>query len=145
MPINGLSVGRDFTFGFYDQNTGNLLQMGDIQSLKVTQQVANIKSMPYDGPPKYGHVPDGWKGTFTIVRTGSQLEDLQLALNAAFENGTPIKAGYISETVNNPDGTVSRYQYTGVDFHMTDVGDVARDKTVVQTVEFMASTKVQLA
>lgn len=145
MPVNGMNVGRDYAFGLYDQNTGAVINLGDVQSVKITAVYHDIKSSPYNSTPKFGHVPDGFKGTITIVRTGAQLETLQLQLNAAFNAGTSMLAGFLNETVTNADGSVSRFQYTGVDFKIVEIADVSREKVVQQTVEFLASDKVPIA
>jgi hypothetical protein len=54
-------------------------------------------------------------------------------------------SGYLNETVNNADGSVSRYQYTGFVFWVGDIGDVSRDQNVKMSAEGMASQKVQIA
>lgn len=145
MPVNGMNIGRDYSIGLYDATTGQLVDLGDVQDFTSTKQVHQIASRPYNGDPRFGHIPDGYKGSFSITRTGSTLESLQLQLDAAFKAGTVMKPGYISETVQNPDGTVSRFQYTGVDFVMERIADVSREKVVTQTVGWMASGKVQIA
>jgi hypothetical protein len=43
--------------------------------------------MPYNAPPKFGYVPDGYSGHFTITRTGSQMEQLQIILANNFNSG----------------------------------------------------------
>lgn len=145
MPVNNMNVGRDFSFGLYDSNTGALVPLGDVQTVKVTAVYHDIKSAPYNSVPRFGHVPDGYKGTMTIVRTGSELEELQLLLNQRFNNGNVMSPGYLNETVTNTDGSVVRYQYTGVDFKIVELSDVSREKVVTQSLEFMAADKVRLS
>lgn len=145
MATNAGNTGKDYSFGYYDGSTGSIIDLGDVQNVKVTAPKHTLKNMPYNGPPKYDYVGDGYSLSFTITRTGSQLEDLMVTRDANFNAGLPSRAGYLSESINNADGTVSRYQYTGFVFWMNDHGDVARDKTVTQTCEGMASTKVKIA
>jgi len=54
-------------------------------------------------------VPDGFKIDFTITRNVSTLEDLMVTFANNFQNGTLIRPGYLNESVNNWDGTISRY------------------------------------
>lgn len=145
MPVNGMNVGKDYSFGLYDANTGEVIDFGDIQNVKITAIYHDIKSAPYNDVPKYGHIPDGYKGSMTITRTRAALEELQLKLNEKFNNGEVMKPGYLNETVVNTDGSVSRFQYTGVDFKIEEIADVSREKIVPQTMTFMASNKVQIA
>ena len=45
----------------------------------------------------------------------------------------------------NPDGSISRYQYTGFVVFLTDHGSISREKTVTLKLEGMASDKIQIA
>ena len=145
MPTNAGNVGVDYSFGYYDQNTASLVNLGDVQDVKITAQKHDIKNAPYNAPPKYDYVPDGYKVTFTITRTGSALEDLAVTREANFNQGKGNKAGYLSESINNTDGTVSRYQYTGFVFFLTDHGNISREKTVMIAGEGWASQKNKIA
>ena len=145
MPVNNMTVGRDYDFGLYDGITRQIINLGDVQSFRVTSAKHNIKSSPYNGDPKFGYIPDGYTGSFSIVRTNQQLEELALTLNETFNSGGSVKSGYLNETVRNPDGSVSRYQYTGCVFWLTDVADGSREKNITQTCEFMASNKKRIA
>ena len=145
MPVNGMTVGRDYSFGYYDANTGSIIDLGDVQNVTVTANKHDISSRPYNGPPKFGYIPDGYKITGTITRTSSKLEDFMLTLNNNFDAGAAIKSGYFSETITNPDGSTSRYQYTGCVFFVTDLGEVSREKTITMKFEGMASQKSAIA
>jgi hypothetical protein len=145
MPVNNMSVGRDYDLVFVDSNTGAPLDLGDVQSFRVSAVKHDIKSMPYNAPPRFGYIPDGYRFSFTITRVGPDLENFQLRQTAQFEAGQHVTSGYLNETVRNPDGTVSRYQYTGFVFWTGDIGDVSRDANVKLSAEGMASQKVQLA
>ncbi|MCJ2084603.1 hypothetical protein MKK88_01150 [Methylobacterium sp. E-005] len=145
MPVNNMNVGKDYSLVFYDSNSGQVLDLGDVQSFRISAVKHDIKSMPYNGPPRFGYIPDGYRFSFTITRVGSALENFQLAQTAAFEAGQHVTSGYLNETVYNPDGTTSRYQYTGFVFWVGDIGDVSRDQNVKLSAEGMASQKVQLA
>lgn len=145
MPVNGMNVGSDFTISYYNATSGALIELGDVQNVKIQALKHDIKSMPYNNAPRYGYVPDGYKIDFSIVRTGSVLEDLMVTFEQQFQLGAVLNGGYLNETVNNPDGTVSRYQYQNFVVFLTDHGDISRDKTVTLTLEGMASKKVKIA
>lgn len=145
MPVNSMSVGRDYSLVFYDSNTGQVLDLGDVQSVRISAVKHDLKSMPYNAPPRFGYIPDGYRFSFTITRVGPDLENFQLAQTARFEAGQHVTSGYLNETVSNPDSSVSRYQYTGFVFWVGDIGDISRDQNVKISAEGMASQKVQLA
>ena len=145
MAVNGMNVGSDYSFGLYDSNTGAVLDLGDVQSIDVKAGKHDIVSRPYNKAPKYGYIPDGYSGSLTLMRTGSAFEDLQITLAGQINNGVTVKPGYLNQITTNPDGTVSKYQYTGVVFFLTDIGNISREKSVSQSMTFMASDKIKLA
>lgn len=145
MPVNGQSVGKDYTLVYYDPNTGAIVNFGDVQNVKISAQKHDIVSRPYNSTPKFGFIPDGYKLTFTVVRTGPQLENWALAANAAFEAGSPVIAGYLNETINESDGSVSRYQYTGLVVYLTEVAEITREANIKMSCEAYASDKVVLS
>lgn len=143
MAVNQINVGIDYTFGFFEANTGQIINFGDIQSFQETAVKHDVSSHPYNGLPRFGFVPAGHKGSFKIKRTGPQLEDLQIQLKNIFYAGANVKAGYINKWINNPDGTQSRYQYTVAVFWMNEVSSGSREKEIDQTVEWLASDCVK--
>jgi hypothetical protein len=145
MPVNGMNVGSDYTLLYYDGTSGALINLGDVQNVKIVALKHDIASKPYNDDPRYGYVPDGFKIDFSITRTGSVLEDLMVAFSQNFNAGSVQKPGYLNQTTVNPDGTVSRYQYTNFVIFLTDHGDIAREKVVTLTLEGMASRKNKIA
>ena len=140
-----MNTGTDYTFGYYDGSTGVIVDLGDVQDVKITANKHDIKSAPYNAPPRYGYVPDGFTIDFTITRTGSALEDAAVVFEANFNHGKVIKPGFLNQTTTNPDGTVSRYQYTNFVFFLPDHGDISREKVVQQKGHGQASQKVRIA
>jgi len=72
------------------------------------------------------------------------MEGLMVINEANFNNGQIMSPGYLNETITNPDGTLSRYQYQNFVVFMTDIGDISRERVVSQRMEGMASVKVVL-
>lgn len=145
MPQNGLSIGIDYQFGLYDGTTGAPISIGDIQNVKVTKHVSSVSSKPYNGPPRFAHIPDGYSGTFAVVRTSALLETLELTRDANIYAGKVVPASYITKIITNPDGTVTKSQFTNVDWYLTEEADVSKDKTATQTVQWHASNEVPIA
>lgn len=145
MPSNGMNTGTDYSISYYEGNSGALVPITDVQTAKITALKHEIKSQPFNGPPRYAFVPDGYKIDFTIVRTGSVLEDLAVLNEANFNNGQIMSPGVFQQTTTNPDGSISRFQYTNFVVWLDEHGDVARDKTTTQTLTGYASTKTPIA
>jgi hypothetical protein len=145
MPVNGMNVGSDYSISYYDTMSGALVDLGDVQNVKITAQKHDIKNMPYNRPPSFGYVPDGYKIDFTITRTGSVLEDIMVQFAQRFQAGQVNPSGYLNQTINNPDGSVRRYQYTKFVVFLTNHGEISREKVVSLSLEGMASEKVIIA
>ena len=145
MPVNGMNTGVDYSLMFFDGTSGSIVDLGDVQDVRITAMKHDIKSMPYNDVPRYGYVPDGYKIEFTITRTGSVIEDFMVAAARSFNQGNVQKPGFLNQSVTNPDGSVRRYQYTQVVIFLTDHGSISRDKTVTLKLEGFASDKRQIA
>jgi hypothetical protein len=145
MPVNGMNVGVDYTISFYDGASGTLINLGDVQNVKIIALKHDIKSSPFNQVPRYGYVPDGFKIDFTITRTGSVLEDYMVTFSQNFNQGNVLAPGFLNETITNPNGSISAYQYTNFVIFLTDHGDISREKQVTLALEGMASDKVPIA
>jgi hypothetical protein len=145
MPVNGMNTGVDYALFYVDGTTGALVDLGDIQNVKITAQKHDLKNMPYNDDPSYGYVDDGFKIDFTITRKSSALEDFMVQASANFRAGSVMKPGYLQQTITNPDGSISRYQYQKMVIYLTDHGNIQRDAPVTLTLEGWASRKVPIA
>src|SRR5581483_2231262 len=145
MPVNRINIGFDYSFGYYEANTGQIIDFGDIQSFKEDMLKHDVASHPYNGLPRFGYVPAGHRGTFTIKRVGSQLDSLAIQLKNIFYAGANVQAGYISRVTNNGDGTISQWQYTLAVFWLNQVSSGSREREIDQEVEWMASDLIQLS
>lgn len=145
MPVNGMTVGMDYTLSYFDANTNAIINLGDVQSVDIKSLKHLIKSMPFNAPPKYGYIPDGYQINFTITRAISTLEDLMATFEANFNADKIYKPGYLNETIQNADGTISRYQYTNCVIYLDDHGVVSRERTVTLRLEAYASSKIKIA
>ncbi len=140
-----MNTGQDYSIMFYDGASGTIVDLGDIQNVRKQALKHDIKSAPYNKLPRYGYVPDGYRFQFTITRTGPALEDFMVQAEANFNQGKVQKPGFLNETITNPDGSVSRYQYTQFVIFLDDHGDISRDKPVTLKLEGMASSRVAIA
>lgn len=145
MSVNGMNVGADYSISYFDATSSALIDLGDVQSVSISAQKHDIKSSPYNKVPRFGYIPDGFKIDFTITRTGSVLEDLMVTLGTNFNNGNVLQPGVLNQSINNPDGTTSRYQYTKFVVFLTDHGDISREKVVTLKLTGMASDKIKIA
>jgi hypothetical protein len=140
-----MNVGVDYNITYFESGAGTLIDLGDVQNVKIIANKHDISSKPYNQVPRFGYVPDGFKIDFTITRTGSILEDLMVTFSANFNAGNILTPGFLNQSIINPNGVVRRYQYTNLVVFLTDHGDISREKVVSLKLEAMASDKVQIA
>lgn len=146
MAVNGMNVGTDYTLSYFDGDTQQIVDLGDVQVIDIKAQKHDIVSRPYNNVPRYGYVPDGFRIEFTITRQASVMEDLMVTFSKNFNTfGTVVSPGYLNQSTTNTDGSISRYQYNNVVIFLTDHGSISREKIVTLKLEAMASDKVQLA
>ncbi len=145
MPGNAGNIGADYSITYYDSDSGALIELGDVQDIKITALKHDIKSAKYNDYPLYDYIDDGFKIDFTIIRNTPTLEDLMVRNSANLNAGRVRGAGYLNESIVNADGSTSRYQYTKFVFFLTDHGDISREKVVTIKGEGMASAKIPIA
>src|SRR6185437_8070480 len=145
MPSNAGTIGVDYSVSFFDGVTGQLQDLGDVQSFQMTALKHDLKNMPYNGDPVYDYISDGHRCTFTITRTNSNWDSFQVTREANIRNGIKNTAGVLNKSIINADGTVSRFQYQNFVFWVEDLGDVSREKLVQVKASGYASRMVQIA
>ena len=143
MPTNGMNTGVDYALFYVDSDAG-IVNLGDVQDVDIKAGHHLLKNTPYNDDPSFAYVEDGYAINFQITRTGSALEDFMVAAAAKFRAGSIVKSGYLQQTIANPDGSISRYQYQNMVIFLTDHGNISRDKTVTLRLEGMASRKVAI-
>lgn len=148
MPVNTghgvLSLGKDISI-VVTLATGASLSLSVITNFTRKQDTAKLKSKGIDGIIRHAVVPDGWSGQFDLDRAGAQLDTYFADLESSYYNGSTISNVTITETIEEVDGSISQYRYTGVALEYADAGAAEVDKFVRQRVNWMAAkrTKVQ--
>jgi hypothetical protein len=56
-------------------NPQTIINLGDVQNVTMVAHKSDVKSMPYNAPPRFAHAYDGYSGTFDIVRTSAPLQE----------------------------------------------------------------------
>lgn len=144
MPANRNTIGRDISVVLVTPRGELNVAPEAITGWSSNRRAVMSSRKGMAGPPRHRQSPDGWEGSFSIDRFDSGIEDHFIALDEAYYRGENTYGGTIQETINNPDGSVSQYRYTGVELNLTSVGDRSPDDEVAYTVEFMASQKIRV-
>jgi hypothetical protein len=142
MPYNTFSIGSDCQlvvmgpFGRVD--------LAHVTGFEANQVTLPIRVDRLDGVQLGAELPKGWSGMFTLDRGSPAADDFIAAIEQAYLAGQSIPAGTLYQYVNEPDGSTSTYQFSGVVFKLTSAGAYRGDAPVAQKLSFYASSRVSL-
>jgi hypothetical protein len=143
MPINNFSVGRDVAVDITGPNgpvTLSIVTHFDSKPMTKKQESHGI-----DGVVRFQYIPGGWQGTIEIDRANSNADDLHYTLETLYYNGSNVPAGTITETITEPDGSVTQWRFERVMFVLDDAGAFKGDSKVTQKLAWCASFRKKVA
>ncbi len=143
MPIQGYSVGRDYTLVI--QTSNGTLQPNKITEFKSKQDVTDVRVKRLDGITDHVRFFDGWSGGFSIERQDATLDNYFAQLEAGYYAGINEQAAQIYETIQEANGAVSQFRYDGVLMTLDDAGTRAGDATIKQSISFVASRRIKVS
>jgi hypothetical protein len=143
MSENGFSVGRDLTLTVV--TSSGALGLSLITGWRSKQDIIDQKIKGLDGRTRHVRFPDGWSGSFNLERQNSTLDTYFAQLEANYYLGIGERPASITEIIAEPDGSISKWRYTGVLLKYDDAGDWAGDKTVKQALSFLSERRLRLA
>lgn len=144
MASFGQSYGRDIRLDINLPN-GGILTLAQIEDVDFKPATHVDKFVLMNSQVIHNAIPQGGDGTIRVKRADSTVEDFQAAFEANFFLGLPNLKGIITETINNPDGTVSQYQFLGVILIIEDMGNWKGEVAVNQQIKFHYDSFVKVA
>lgn len=112
-----------------------------LTKFEFKQLTTRQTSQPVNGKPNFREVEGGWEGTLDYDRSTSALDDFFVAKEAARYAGQQPPQITITTTINNTDGSTSKYRFNGVAMKMDSGGTYSADDKVVQTASWVASDR----
>jgi hypothetical protein len=144
MPQQGFSVGRDVSLVLI-LSDGSSLPLNKVTSWKAKPDTTTQKVKGLDGSILHLRWHEGWNGSFNIERRDALIDQYFAQIEAAYHAGNDEKPAVLQQTIQEPDGTISQYRFTDVLLTYDDAGDWQADKTVSQSVSFVAHRRIQQA
>lgn len=143
MPINGYNTGRDVALDFLGPGN-SAIRLAIITGFKSKQMTKKEESHGIDGVTRFQYIPGGWDGEFTVDRANVNADQAIFSVEQLYFAGSDVPACIITETINEGNGVVSQWRYTGVQFMMPDHGSWDGDKKVTQKIEWCASFRLRV-
>lgn len=144
MSQQGYSVGRDVTVVAILPD-GTTLRFGIVTGFDAKQDTTDQRIKRITGDNDHLRFYDGWSGSFKAERRGPELDTYFASLEANFYAGIDEPPCTIQQTIQEPDGSISQYRFERVLLKYDDPGSWAGDKSVSQSVSFMAARRIKQA
>src|SRR6185312_11460079 len=108
MPTYNFSVGRDVSVTVV--TSYGTLTFNGLTDFSADPMTTDLKSKGIDGTPRFGFIPDGWKGSFKLDRLDPTVDNYWAQVESDYYAGKNIQAGTISEIITEADGSVTQWQ-----------------------------------
>ena len=145
MSVNTFNIGRDGAqLTIFDTLQGQVTFNGQI-SFETKQRTKKLESETIQGNTIFRNVPNGHEGTLTFDRQDASIETYFATKEANFFGLLPPESCIITHTITELSGTITQFQYIGVELELLEAGDFKSLDKVIQKVGFRASQKIQVA
>lgn len=128
MPINGLSVGKDITIVWTDNNETK--RFGTITRWNAKPVTKDDKIVAVDGTITHLIFHQGWVLEFEVERTDNSVDEYWAQAEENYFKGKEMAPATIFETIQEPGGGMSQYRYEGVIPMVEDMGDRKGDASI---------------
>jgi hypothetical protein len=143
MPVNNFTVGRDVSIIINGPN--GQITLNGITDFSAKPMTTTLKAKPLNGTPEFGYIPDGWELSFKLDRMDTGADDFYAGFETGYYNGNNQPSGTVNETIQEANGSISQWRYTGFVMKLDNPGDFSGDKKVEQSLSGLASQKVRVA
>jgi len=143
MPVNNYSVGRDIVLDVVT-STGPI-RINRITSFTSKPMYEERKISGLDGVTDNLILPSCWEGSMDVERQDAELDSYFAQLENDYYAGSNITNQTITETISEPDGSVSQYRYEQVVLKLDTAGEWRGDDSVKQSISFMASRRKRVS
>jgi hypothetical protein len=136
------NVGVDTTLSI--QTSAGPLYVSILTSFDSRQETTNLRSKGIDGTNYFAEIPMGWIIDFKVDRASDDVDTFFALLESEYYADGQVTGATVSQLINNVDGSISEYQFTGCSFKYDRSGEWAGDRKVEQQFSARASTRVKL-
>lgn len=143
MPQAGYSLGRDVAIDIVTPD--GVLRISGITSFDAKPNVDSKQITLLTGNTDELLTPKNWSGTIEVARKDATLDKFWATWEDNYYNGVDNGKSTITETITEPDETVSVFRYEKVQLHLTDAGKKEGDKQITQVLAWTARRRKQVS
>jgi hypothetical protein len=136
-----LSIGHDVTVTIFDTTTQSIVSFPARTGFSAEPITKQINSEPLNGEPIFAEAPNGWKGQLDFDRTDPSIDIYFDNFEAAYWNGGNPLSGTITQTIQEKDGSVTQFVFTGVAMKLAQAGQWKSAEKVSQKVDWSAGRR----
>lgn len=140
--VNGFAIGQSFSLQIVTPN--GQLSIPVVTKAERKAVYAERTSVDIGGNVKHIPIPQGWSGSFDLDVTDGTVDNFIAAIETGYYLGQGIQSSTITETVTYPNGAVSQFLYSGVQFTLAEGGTISGDDKVSQKLDWKASKRIKL-
>ena len=144
MPINNLSIGHDVTVTIFDSASQSVVNFPARTGFTAEPITKTINSEPLNGPPLFAEAPNGWHGSFDFDRTDPSIDIYFANYEATYYAGGNPLSGTVTQTIQEKNGTVTQFVFTGVAMKLSQAGMWKSAEKVSMKIDWTASTRTQV-
>lgn len=141
MAGDAFNIGSDATLTILVN--GNPFKASKLTKFTLKQLVAELKSVPISGKPKFRNVEEGWSFDCEYDRTDGVLDDFIARKEAARYNGRQPPEIAITYTIKDAKGNKTKYRLEDCTVVLEDAGNIAGNEKIVQKMNGKASQRVK--
>lgn len=121
---------------------GITVDLGIVEGFSPKQDTVTVTVKGIDGKRRQKFVPDGWSGSISATRSGSDLDQIITAIETMWANAINIPDAQIYQYVSELDGSRTVFRFNAVQFHLGDAGTWKSDDAVKQSIGWSAQRRV---
>lgn len=142
MPVNGFTIGRDVAVDI--NMPQGPVRFSNVTGFEAKPMQSGIESKGLDGTDRFGTIPGGWQGSIDIDRANANVDIVFDQLEVLYYSGQNVPAGSITETITEPDGSITQWRYIGVAWTYEEHGSFQGDQKVSQKASWKASRRIRM-
>lgn len=138
---DSFTTGQDATLDIYDPQDDTLDRIPGLTNFEATARTTDIESHPLDGSDLFDTRYQGWNLTFEYDRQNGRMDRYFADREARQRSGLPKGVLTITQTVQERDGSITQFRFTGVELKQDSSGSYQRDQKTTGRITGMAGRR----